>query len=165
VGVTSDAVQRSSLTMSAVLFCACCKSTVRWSSHPLRSSHLDSPDEGSDGIHYPKSDSRDREGKTVLVSAQAAFSCCTAKMCGSPGDKVGLPLMLKLNLGDDHQERQSRNLTRWTYNAPGFCILDEGGNFWRWSFTDCLPLARPKVSLSMFNRSRRELGRYRCHDT
>lgn len=53
-----------------------------------------------------------------------------------------------------------RNLSRWAYNAIGFCLVDDSGKFWRWNFGDKLP---PGLIFRLVDRAPRD--RLRCLTT
>ncbi|KAG8878924.1 hypothetical protein FRB98_005907, partial [Tulasnella sp. 332] len=53
-----------------------------------------------------------------------------------------------------------RNLSKWTYNALGFCMVDSSGKFWRWAFKDSLP---PALVFRLVDRAPR--GNLKCLTT
>ncbi|KAG9019816.1 hypothetical protein FRB90_005964 [Tulasnella sp. 427] len=53
-----------------------------------------------------------------------------------------------------------RNLSRWAYNAIGFCLVDDSGKFWRWNFGDKLP---PGLVFRLVDRAPRD--KLRCITT
>ncbi|KAG8872132.1 hypothetical protein FRB97_008012 [Tulasnella sp. 331] len=58
------------------------------------------------------------------------------------------------------KSEQLRNLSKWTYNAMGFCMVDSFGKFWRWNFHDKLP---PALVFRLVDRAPTE--RLRCLTT
>ncbi|KAG8994109.1 hypothetical protein FRB94_010105 [Tulasnella sp. JGI-2019a] len=65
----------------------------------------------------------------------------------------------ELHMYDIAEERsiksaQMRNLSKWTYNAIGFCMVDSSGKFWRWSFHDRLP---PTLVFRLVDRAPRQI--------